>query len=195
MWGLGPLGAAAQMRTEPHREFRASEPRCGLSRIEHSPLAGECVAVFIVVVVVTSRSDAAESKGHQGYQRLRRRHLSLVRCRRRCRPPWGVVAVSPRYQESRDQRATTGRRASFRYRPDRPPTPHSPYHLSPARAAWPLRACPGPSGHFTRGPPGERVAFSPAGLRSAANTPGGGIRFRVNFGDGLGAISPLTLPP
>ena len=48
MWDLRSPGAAAEMRTEPHREFRAAEPRCGRGRIEHPPYTRGCDLIVIV---------------------------------------------------------------------------------------------------------------------------------------------------
>ena len=128
MWDLRSPGATAEMRTEPHREFRVSEPGYWRDRAGHLPYTRGCVVAVIVVVVISWYS--ARPLGYQEPQRPW--HCDR---RRRRRPPWGAVAVGPRYQESRDQRATAGRRTPFRYGPGRPPTPHYPYRLPAGRSS------------------------------------------------------------
>ena len=167
---------------------RARRPGCGRSRIEHLPTAGRCVSVCIAVLA------CAGSEVHQGYQR--HRHCCQLRIRRGHHRRWGVVVVSEVHQ-GYQRHVTTGRRASFRHRPDRPPTPHFPHPLSPAQAAWPLRACPGPSGRFVgQGVSGGRIAIPSVNTTPAGGNPNDPHRGKQvsEFRVGLGAISPLPIP-
>ena len=87
--------------------------------------------------------------------------------------------------------------APFRHGPGRPPAARFQSCLCSVRAAWPWRACPGPSGRFIcRGTFGGRVATPPSvPLRPAAtqNTPTGGNTF-PSLGVGLGQSVPCPLP-
>ena len=169
---------------------RARRPGCGRNRIEHPPIVGRCVVVCIAV------SGRAGSVGHQGSQRHRYgRRLRNRRRRRRRRPPGGVVAVSVVHQ-GYQRRATTGRRAPFRYGLGRPPRATLPIPPVSGSGRVALASVSGPLGAFyvpgyvRRARSGPSVSTTPAG--GNPNHPHRGKSFYQDFRNGLGAISPLA---